>query len=1148
MATTHEIYIEESFKKPSDSIETQVLNAPIISLSDDFAKPSDSREVTTLNAPIQELSDSFSKPSDSVDTALLNASITELSDTFSKPSDSIENTVIGTTEVELSDTFSKPSNSIENLVFSSPVILDYSPSDNATTYSFYSKFSITVQSETQVYVIFELYDDTPDSEGGKQLIKSWGWFEAEQIDTHKWYCEYKIKEDLDGYLLPGFYNLKIRVKNEAPEGYNYTEKWVKFNISKANIEIRFENLEFLIEKNQLRFTFKVRHLNEIWCSLYNLLVNRYTNKPFEILEVEYDDDYTIRDKTLLIKTSEDWKYLKITVRYEVKGELVDVANKLKNSKVSIGLKVLVTDVISEETYDLSRYVDTINFGQSTELSSTKCELTFATTKGLSPFTNKDTPLFYGNKVKIYSYLEGNEYLEWQGYITEIQSSGEKITITAFDKLVNFNKKLEENLIYSPETQVVKERLKALDGVRFKGSYDSWVASYRPKVWVGGELLKAEEYTVDYYRGEVYIMKNPYLHPQYIVKVYKADELIDRKIANLDFDINLSSTPKVYKTWREKIDYSCVSGVENTQIWRDKIQELIEGIDYIIDYDADRLILKEALPPDSDTAKDYAIRLECRKDIGEVIAEYKYYVPHTNKVEDIIKDLAKKVGFTDSEMEDSCEEEVFSRNSFHFQLSHKGIKSVNWIKVDGELYTGNYNILSTLGLLELDKSSVEAIIDPFETLFKVTKSEDASISLDDEGVVGKSIKVITEKDNLYIEKDYHYYDIYLDLSPFKEVAFMIKPDKDLDYVVLDLVDEDFNSHTFHSLNSLKANEWNECIFNISSYENRDRINSIRIIFPKAGTYKVDYFHTPRHKVEISYKYNTIESTGISASEAHYLSEEVETYKDVLTDIMKLLPPSYRLWVDKNEKLHGRDLKMPFYYILPLAYSMQGLESDNVYGKFLIPDYALTLMSSFEHHISTEQIFNAVEVIGKKSYMEDKALLGEVEDKCVVVSGEVYGGNIAETLRKYQFSIIVTPLISNFDYSVNVPKEKVLIDGDVNTGIYWYKSQRDNPNCPFSTDELLVKLTLPEPIYWTEIVLTVGAYKGKVIRNEFYIECETEDGEKFYPEDVVPTRRSGQTGTHLKFTNKRFPYKKIKYIYIYGSTPFYWFTSEQVGGKK
>ena len=99
------------------------------------------------------------------------------------------------------------------------------------------------------------------------------------------------------------------------------------------------------------------------------------------------------------------------------------------------------------------------------------------------------------------------------------------------------------------------------------------------------------------------MKNPYLHPQYIVKVYKADELIDRKIANLDFDINLSSTPKVYKTWREKIDYSCVSGVENTQIWRDKIQELIEGTDYIIDYDANRLILKEALPPDSDTAKD-----------------------------------------------------------------------------------------------------------------------------------------------------------------------------------------------------------------------------------------------------------------------------------------------------------------------------------------------------------------------------------------------------------------------------------------------------------------------------------------------------------------------------------------------------------------
>ena len=109
--------------------------------------------------------------------------------------------------------------------------------------------------------------------------------------------------------------------------------------------------------------------------------------------------------------------------------------------------------------------------------------------------------------------------------------------------------------------------------------------------------------------------------------------------------------------------------------------------------------------------------------------------------------------------------------------------------------------------------------------------------------------------------------------------MVKPDKDLDYIILDLVDEEFNSHTFHSLNSLKANEWNECIFNISSYENRDRINSVRIIFPKAGTYKVDYFHTPRHKVEISYKYSTIESTGISASEAHYLREEVVIDKDM-----------------------------------------------------------------------------------------------------------------------------------------------------------------------------------------------------------------------------------------------------------------------------
>ena len=958
-------------------------------------------------------------------------------------------------------------------------------------------------------------------------------------------------------MLPGFYNLKIRVKNEAPEGYNYTEKWVKFSISKGNIEIRFENLEYLIDKNSLRFTFKVKHPNEIWVSLYHLLLNRYMNKPFEITKVEYDEPYYLRDNnTLLIKTTKDFKYLKIDVKYKVKGELVDVANKLKKSEVSIGLKVLITDVISEKIYDLSRYLIDISFSQSMELSSTQCTINFVTNNGLSPFTNVDTPLFYGNKVKIYSYLEGEEYLEWQGYITEIQTSKERISITAFDKLVNFNKKLEKDLIYSPETHVVKERLKALDGVRFKGSYDSWVTSFRPKIWVGGELLKAEEYTVDYYRGEVYIMKNPYLYPLFVVKVYKADELVDRKIANLDFDINLSSAPKIYKIWKEKIDYSCVEGVENTQLWKDQSQELMEGTDYIVDYDANRIILSEALPPDSDTTKGYAIKLECRKDIGEVTAEYKYYVPHTNNVEEIIKDLAKQIGFTENEMEDLCEEEVFSRNNFHFQLSHKSIKSINWIKVDNEIYTGDYNVLSSLGLLELDKSSVEVIIDPFETLFKVIKSEGASIYLDEEGIVGKSIKVVTEKDNLFVEKDYHYYDIYLDLSPFKEVSFMIKPDKDLDYVILDLVDEDFNSHTFHSLTSLKANEWNECVFNISSYENRNRINSVRIIFPKAGVYKVDYFHTPRHKVEVSYKYNTIESTGISASECHYLKDEVETYKDVLTDVMKLLPPSYRLWVDKNEKLHGKDLKLPFYYILPLAYSMMGVESDNIYGKFLIPDYALTLMSSFQHHISTDQIFNAVEVIGKKSYMEDKALLGEIKNLSPITPSSFTRDPVEFFRRKWWLLFI--PLFGPFVFyhefhkmpTVEIEgKGSALIDGDVNTGVCWYVRQRDDPNSPFKGNDLLVKLTLPEPIYWTEIVLTVGPYRGKVVRNEYYIECETEDGEKFYPEDVVPTRKQGQSGSHLKFTNSRFPYKKIKYVYVYGSTPFYWFDSENItGGKK
>ncbi len=1124
------------------------MNCVIKTFFEDFTKPSDSRVVEVLNCPILELSDSFSKPSDSVSNNILNAPIVELTEGFQKPSDSIENTVIGTAIKELSESFKKPSDNIENLVYAPPKILSYNPTDDSTTYSFYSTFSVTVQSDTSVQVIFELYDDTPDSEGGKQLIKSWGWLIATQVGSSEWYAEYKIEEELDGYLLPGFYNLKIRVKNEAPEGYNYTEKWVKFSISKGNIEIRFENLEYLIDKNSLRFTFKVKHPNEIWVSLYHLLLNRYMNKPFEITKVEYDEPYYLRDNnTLLMRTTKDFKYLKIDVKYKVKGELVDVANKLKKSEVSIGLKVLITDVISEKTYDLSRYLIDISFSQSMELSSTQCSINFVTNNGLSPFTNVDTPLFYGNKVKIYSYLEGEEYLEWQGYITEIQTSKERISITAFDKLVNFNKKLEKDLIYSPETHVVKERLKSLDGVRFKASYDSWVTSFRPKVWVAGELLKAEEYTVDYYRGEVYIMKNPYLHPSYFSQVYPAEDMEDRKKINLGFDINLSSAQKVYKIWKEATNYTCVEGVEETIVWVEKTQELFEDSDYIIDYGDNTLILKESLPENTDTAKDYAIRIECRSDIGEVTAEYKYYIPNTNEVESIIKDLSKQVGFVDSELESSETERVYSRNNFHFQLSHKSIKSINWIKIDDEVYNGDYNLIEKEGMLELDVPSIETIIDPINSLFKITGSEDVSFSLVD-GVVGKCIKAELTYDNSYVGKDYHYYNIYLDLSSFKEVAFMIKPDKDLDHVTLELVDCNWNSFTFQSINSLEEGKWNEVIFNISSLETRNCINQVHLWFPKAGTVLIDYFHTPSHKVEVSYNYETIEFTGISASESHYLKEEVETYKDVLTDVMKLLPPSYRLWVDKNEKLYGRDLKLPFYYILPLTYSMHGLESDNIYGKFLIPDYALTLMSSFQHHISTDQIFNAVEVIGKKSYLEDAALAGSVEDKCSVVEGKVYGENMSATFKKTIPFPFFKSVIPNFFYDVEISKEKALIDGDINTGIYWYKTKRNDVNPPFSKDELLAKIILKEPIYWTEIVVSVGTYMGKVIRSEFYVECETEDGEKFYPEDVVPNRKQAQSGSHLKFTNKRFPYKKIKYVYIYGSAPFYWFTSEQQGGKK
>ena len=1114
MAVLHEVNLSENYIS-SDSIDYSILTVTNISESEDFL-PTDTRNTQVLDAPITEKSEDYIA-SDSINNSILNTPIKENTLDYI-PNESFNNIVGGITIKNLSENYISQ-DSYDTIVYSPPKIISTTPSDKENTYLFYPKFEVTVESETQVKVIFELYDNTPEGEGGKQLIKSWGYITASNIGGNQWYAYYKFDENLDGYLLPGTYNLLVKVENESPEN-NYAEQWVEFYLSQADIEIIFYNLEYLIEKNELEFTFKIRCLSEIWVSLYNLLVNEYLNKPFTIEEVEYDEDFIQRDKAIILKTSSEWKYLKIKVKHDIKQELQSVSNKFRESKVNIDYKILITDIISNKTYDLTRYFKNISFNQSMELGASQADIEFVIEKGLSPFINSNTPLFYGNKVKVYSYLENTEYLEWQGYITSINTSKDSVKITCFDKLINFNRKLEEDLQYSPQTEVVKEQLKAIDGVRFRASYDSWVESYRPKIWVGDELLKAEEYRVDYYRGEVYIMKNPYLSPTYEDQTFLAENIDNRQTINIDYDINLSSTIEVYHLWKEKVDYSCVEGVEDTNVWIDKNQKLVEGVDYKINYDEDKVILYEQLPPNDDTKKDHKIRVKFRKDIGSVVAEYKYYVPHTNEIDDIIKDLAKKVGFTDTELQDSYQEEVFSRDNFNYQLSHKSIKEINWIKVDNNIYSGEYNLLEKQGLLELDVGFSETIIDSFNTLFKITKSIGVTTELDDDAILDKSVKA-TLSTGQFVGRDYHYYNVTLDLSYFKEVSFMIKPNKDLDYVKLELIDNNWDTIGFIQSDSLKANEWNECIFNISNLDNLDKINELRIWVYDDCVIKVNYFHTPTHKVEVSYTYNTIESPGLSASEVYYMKQEVDTYKDVLDDICQLLPPSYRLYVDKNEKLIGKDLKMPFYYILPLVYSRRGKESDNIYGKFLIPDYSLNLMASFEHEISIDQLYNGVIVVGKRSYSNDVAMQGTVEDKCSVVSAT-----------------------TNRDYGI-----KVLIDGDVDSVAYWYVQKRDDANNPFSTDELLIKLTLKQPIYWKEIVLTVGHYQNKVVRSEFYIECETEDGERFYPEDVVPQRKQAQTGSHLKWENKRFKYKKIKYIYVYGSQPFQYYTSESIsGGKK
>ncbi len=1044
-----------------------------------------------------------------------------------------------------------------NIDHRNPVITSVSPTGEIK--SRLPLISVDVEELQDCFVQVKISTDKLIWDSGTQPMIRTG------ANTHHW--EYKFDEHTDDYL-PAFGYFTIEVTVTDQYGNSTTQNY-EFNTIPADIEIETDQIYRRFDGSNIAdVQIRVRSLNEdridlrfFWKRILEL--NNYKEGCY-IVET---DKGIIEDNWIKGIKTEGSEWVTVNLKWKYNSEeQTNLLNQYNQQKIEVESKVLVSSDGST-WIDLSKFVESYSINDTESLVAREANITF---KGreLSPFLDTDLNsngilLSYGNRIVIKQLTKIGDNIEevskFSGVIASVEINGNEYNVVAYDRLRVLTQTMLNNLKYSPQVNYVQEELTSLDGLKWESSNSNWAKFPPPKILVNGEELKNGEYSVDYLRGIVYIFKNLYLVSEQKTTVINANDVPDRKTFVLNFNIDSSVETKVYHLWEEKIvEYSCIGKdlIEPIEYWVQKSEQLTEEIDFYIDYGNDSVILSSALPEDNDTQRNHRIKVEYRAR-NKVIGQYYYYEPGTNEVEDIIEDLLSKCNFSTDELRSTITEKVYSNDGYNFWLSKNNDKTYNQVKVNGNSVSfseiDQSSTYKKKGYLSFNKFRMyyDKLLDPVNsTKFWSFNNASAELIDDDYRYPDRSLKIIFGSGGS-AELDFSANYRIWNLNIYNRLAFYVKANR-AGTITIKLKNPDKSSvATFSNIDV--STSWDLKILDISEVSFKSSIGYLEILGDDIIVY-FDYIHIPEDDVEVTYTYGNLQATGITINELIINYENYDTIFDAIEDIMRQVSPNYTIYIDNDGKVKGEYQRVRWSALIIEGFNNTGLSNIHTIGRFLLEDFILYHNLENRTEISDEEVYTGIVVIGKLSEKNNVAMFGTATNQSSITPAQYgnYGrvkAQIIQSLSNYNRSGVLYFLKQLIDQDPQAVGGDLgaLIDADVNTGAYWHYVTTNPDDRP--EPHKIVTIELPEPIYWEEITICIGAYQNKIIREEIYIEVETEDGYTFFPEGETPNYQQGNTGNWLKFSNTYMPEKKITKVHIYLNTPFYWIVAEtRTGGKK
>lgn len=330
-----------------------------------------------------------------------------------------------------------------------------------------------------------------------------------------------------------------------------------------------------------------------------------------------------------------------------------------------------------------------------------------------------SPLYYFmNKIKVEEAIEVNgvkTYFErfngWISSVTPSKSAGmiEGMEVIAFDAIyTKLNRFKPDNLHYTPtKVLITDDPLTTDDETTFEGTHSNWSEYPTPIIKIDGEIQDVDQYVLNLAGGKIVFRS--------VVGVGNWGEgdgldltnpTSDRKTYESGkADWSLSFTPIVYYYYEiyESVQYNS-QFPPNIQ-WTSKT-EVLAVDEYAVNYTTGTITLVTALDADDSSAvignkKNQKIRCQFRTG-KTVTADYKYDVVGTNEVEDIIRDVAERAGFTTAELVKSVSNERLSTEDNLLFYGHKN----NWttspapvVKKNDVVISSGFTIDSRAGVIQ-----------------------------------------------------------------------------------------------------------------------------------------------------------------------------------------------------------------------------------------------------------------------------------------------------------------------------------------------------------------------------------------------------------------------------------------------------------------